>query len=287
MTRKPAHPNIELFNYLNGSLEAGAAQGVQAHLSVCAECASAAKLVRALKEEASERNHASPSRISSPRSRINGEHPDISELASFFHDKSRRKDSSQVAAHVALCGQCAEAIAIYAGGERAASDYDSNKPATGEVPSSAWEMIHEWEASSLAKLKPETEILGTEMLTRLSVVLRKRDEWLSAASHQTTGSQRPATPGTRERVPVFVISGSGEVRGVELFEKTTDSAGDQVLRHAEGSGRFDNKAVHLLLDFGGTRPIVVSDLVRRGAIRQQQQQTEDKLLHADYFIVED
>ncbi|PYT08361.1 MAG: hypothetical protein DMF60_04895 [Acidobacteria bacterium] len=52
MVKKSAHPDIELFDYLNGAAEAGAARVIEEHLSLCEDCTSLAALVRKLKEGA-------------------------------------------------------------------------------------------------------------------------------------------------------------------------------------------------------------------------------------------
>ena len=156
MVKKPAHPDIQLFEYLNGALDENAVQSIEAHLSGCEDCASAAAMIRALKEEASESNLKS--QISNLKSQISEEHPDISELASFFY-ASRPSRNTNVAAHVALCGSCAEAIAEYARAERAAVAYNPMNAAAGAVPAKAWEMIRDWEDSSFEKLKPASEVI--------------------------------------------------------------------------------------------------------------------------------
>lgn len=295
-----SHPDIQLFEYLNGAADAEGGQVIEAHLSICEECASVAAVVRALKEAASGSSGKGQAQISNLRSRISGEHPDISELASFFYAKARRAESSSVATHVALCGSCREAIAQYARAERAAAEYKPAKEATGGVPAKAWEMIRDWEESGFAQVRPASEVLGDELLVRLAWLLKERepteqrksfadnalrDHAIRSNVPRASGSQPNDRP---ERVPVVVVSRSGELRTVEMFEQIIDSGGTIVLRHVEGSERFDNKAVHLLLDFGEKEPVVVSELVRKDRVRMPQSLArEDQPRRTDYLIIED
>jgi len=287
MVKKSAHPDFELFEHLSGALDEHAAQLIEAHLSVCAECASLARLVRALKASASEGNRERRSQISDLKSQTSGEHPDISELASFFYAKSRRAESSSVASHLAQCRFCGEAIAQYARAEHAAVEYMPAKDTAGEVPAMAWEMIGEWEDSSLAKLKPATEVLGQELLTRLARILNERAQEVREMGEEASRSQNIHRAEDAKRVPVLVVSRSGEVRSVEFFEQVVDSTGARVLRHAEGSARFDNKPLHALFDFGEKDPFVVSNMIRRDTIRLQETRAEQESRRADYIIIED
>jgi hypothetical protein len=184
-----------------------------------------------------------------------------------------------VAAHVALCSSCGDAIAQYANGEHAAVEYKSVNEAAGEVPAKAWEMIRDWEDSSFAKVKLASEVLGQELLDRLSGLLNERE-----VRDLESGTSRKQN---RERVPVLIVSSSGEVRSVEFFEKEVDSTGASALRHSEGSARFDNKPVHALFGFGEKEPLVVSNLVRRDTVRLEQAQPDEESHRADYIIIED
>src|SRR5438034_3689343 len=188
MVKKPAHPDFEVFEYLNDAVDENAAQLIEAHLSVCAECASVAGLVRALKASASEGNRKDRSEVSDLKSQTSGEHPDISELASFFYAKSGRAESSSVASHVAQCSFCGEAIAQYARAESASAEYEPVKDTAGEVPAKAWEMIRDWEDSSFAQLKPATEVLGQELLTRLAGILNERAQELGEMGEEVSRS---------------------------------------------------------------------------------------------------
>jgi hypothetical protein len=243
-------------------------------------------VVRGLKASASEPNPEGRSQLSDLKSQTSGEHPDISELASFFYAKSRRAESSSVASHLAHCSSCGEAIAQYARAEGAAAEYKPVKDTAGEVPAKAWEMIRDWEDSSFAKLKPATEVLSQELLTRVARVLNERAQEVAEPGQRVSGSQnihRTEDPG---RVPVLVVSRSGEVRSVEFFEQVVDSTGARVLRHAEGSARFDNKPLHALFDFGEKDSFVVSNIIRRDTIRLQKTGAEESR-RADYIIIED
>lgn len=281
MVKKSAHPDIQLFEYLNGALDATAAQVIEAHLSVCEDCASAAVMIRALKEAASESNRESENRVS-------GEHPDISELASFFYARSRLAGSTDVAAHVALCSACAEAIAEYARAESAAAAHTSPNVTAGAVPARAWEMIRDWEDSSFAKLKPASEVIGQELLTRLSLLFDEETPGAREPDYTVSGSQPLQRNQQAERVPVLIVSRSGEVRSVEYFDKLVDSTGASVLKHAEGSERFNNSAVHALFDLGEKQRVVVSEVITLDTFRLERvPRSGEKLHRADYFIIED
>src|SRR5882762_258555 len=229
MVKKSAHPDIQLFDYLNGAAEAEAAKAIEEHLSVCEDCTSLAALVCKLKESASsEPTHENSSRASQPASRVSREHPDTNELASFFYSSSRPAHGSRVAMHVALCSSCTEAIAQYARTEHIASKYEPEKALMEEMPAKAWEMIRDWEDSSFAQLKPPGEVLGKELLSRLFSLFDARTPKVSERTHEVSRSQDAG------RIPVLVVSRSGEVRGVEYFEGIVDSTGVKVLKHAEG-----------------------------------------------------
>lgn len=285
MVKKEAHP--ELFAYLNGAVDEQAAHAIETHLYGCDDCASVARLVRSLKESALEPRREGLSQ--SLKSLASGEHPDLGEIASFFYARSRRARSSNVAAHVALCSSCGEAIAQYARGEHAAIEYKSVSQAAGEVPAKAWEMIRDWENSSFAKLRPASEVLSQDLLTRLAHILNERSQELPDELGQPVSrAQHVDLTEGAERVPVLVVSRSGEVRSVEFFEQVVDSTGARVLRHSEGSLRFDNKLVHALLDFGEKEPLVISELIQSNILRlEPAARAEQKLRRVDFLIVED
>lgn len=283
MVKKSVHPDIQLFDYLNGAAEAEAAKAIEEHLSLCEDCTSLAALVYKLKEAmSSEPTPEGPSRASQPASHVSREHPDTNELASFFYSSSRPADGSRVAMHVALCSSCTEAIAQYARAEHYASRYESEKALTEETPAKAWEMIRDWEDSSFAQLKPASEVLGKELLSRLFGLFDARIPQVSERTHEVSGSQDAG------RIPVLVVSRSGEVRGVEYFEGIVDSTGVRVLKHAEGSQRFDNRLVHALLDYGAKEPVLISELIRSDTLRlEHAPREEEKLLRVDYFMIEE
>ncbi|MFY9556018.1 MAG: zf-HC2 domain-containing protein [Blastocatellia bacterium] len=275
MVKKSSHPDAKLFEYLNGALDSGAGQVIEAHLSICEDCASVAAVVRALKKAASVWNSKGADRVADSQTQDLTEHPDISELASLFHTKSRQAEAVGVITHVALCSTCAEAVAQYASAERVAADYQPAKAATGEVPEKAREMIRDWEHSGFAELKPASEVLGQELLDRLSSILGERQ------------TSQPQPRESRSQVKVLIVSSSGEVRGVEFFERAIDSTGANILRHSEGSAHFDNKAVHELLDLGERDPFVASNLVRQDTIRLEQARPRETSRRGDYIIIED
>jgi hypothetical protein len=273
MVKKVAHPESALFEYLNGTLDRDTAQAIETHLAECDECASVARLVHALKDPALQLT--GKSQISNQGSHLAGEHPDLGKLASFFYARSRRAVPSNVAAHVALCSTCGEAIAQYARGEQSAAEYNSASAPAGQVPASAWEMIRDWEDSSFAKPKLASEVLGQDLLARLAGILHEQ------AKRDASAPQRD------ERVPVLIVSKSGEVRSIEYFERGVDATGANFLRHPDGSGRFDSKHLFALFGFGQKDSFVVSNPIRRDTIRLEKAPAEVESLRADYIIIED
>jgi hypothetical protein len=275
MSKKQIHPDIELFDFLNVAVDQNEAKVIEAHLSTCEECGSIASLVRAFKRSASEQTNADKHQVSSPI----GVHPDISTLASFYYAQSNPADTASVRSHVAFCSSCAEAISEYARAERAAAEYELVKGAAArEVPAKAWELIRDWEESSFGKLKPANEVLGQDLLDRLSGLLNKAE--IREERHADRSENA-------ERVPVLIVSSSGEVRSLEYFDKTVDPTGVSVLKHAEGSARFDNKPVHALFDFGDNRPLVITNLIRRDSVRLEPARPGAESRRADYIIIED
>ncbi len=277
MSKKQPHPDIELFDFINGAVDERTAKVIEAHLSECDDCASVAALVRALKQPPSEPNPKTHYQISGP---FAGDHPDIGQLASYFYELSQPAERAQVTSHVARCRSCAEAIAEYARAEHAAAEHRPGKQATGEVPAKAWEMIHDWEDSIFATLKSANEPPSQKLLERLlNLVSERAKETLELEGSQSGGP---------ERVRVLVVNGTGEVRSAEIFEREFDSTGEQVLKHLEGSRRFDDKPIHLLLDYGEGEPLIVSSTVRRFTIRlPHETRLQGKPLRENYFIVEE
>ena len=277
MVKKEAHPEFRLFEYLNGNVDEKAAHAIESHLSLCDDCALVVRLVRELRNAAEEQPPQGRHRVSITYSQNSTVHPDLSELATFFYAKSRRTKNPSVAAHVALCISCGDAIAQYARAEHAAAGYNPASVSAGEVPASSWEMIRDWEDSSFAKMKPANEVLGQELLTRLGHILKE----------QQGRKQDISTQPDSERVPVLIVSSSGDVRSVEFFEREFDATGASVLRHSEGSARFDNMPLLTLFGFGEKDSFVVSNPIRRDTIRLERVRSEEESLSADYIIIED
>jgi Putative zinc-finger len=271
MAMKSMHPETELFEYLNHSLPEEQSSAVESHLSTCDECASVVALVRALKSTRS----LSDQQIESSSAQ---NHPPINELASFFYSPQESANLAHVARHIALCSLCAEAVAQYAHGEQASEMYKSTFATASEISAAAWRMIDDWENSSFGTLKPAKEVLNQELLNRLTQLFRERVE-------ETTGSSSDAK--TAQRVPVLVISSSGEVRSVEFFDRATDHTGASILRHSEGSARFDNRPIHVLFAFDERDPQVASTVMKRDTIRLDQTRAEAESRRANYFIIED
>ena len=182
-----------------------------------------------------------------------------------------------MAAHIALCQSCATEIAEYARAESAASRYNAAEAIRVEMPARAWELISEWEESSFARPKPASEVIGQELLAKLSNLLSEQREQLAEAESENAGM-----------VPVIVVDREGEVRSVEMFKKIRGARGQKVLEHAEKSERFDDKPVHVLLDFGEEGRVVVSERIRRDTVRlKRPARQQSELRRADYFIIED
>jgi anti-sigma factor RsiW len=266
MARTPAHPDKQLFDYLNDSLKESSARRVEQHLHGCSQCARAAALFRALKS----------TRVSV------GDlpHPDASEIGALFYGKSSIA-SPRTTAHVATCRSCAEELSEYSRAEAAASLYNPAERASGSVPAASWEMIREWEESSFARPRPATEVIGQELLAKLFNLVGERRDWLRDPRRTTT--DLPAGTAHTDSVTVVVVDRSGEVRSVEIFLKETDASGAELLRHADKSERFDNRAVHVLHDADG-RQRVASYRVQCDTIRFESASSEEK---ADFFIIEE
>ena len=83
---------------------------------------------------------------------------------------------------------------------------------------------------------------------------------------------------------MIVVDRSGQLRSVEMFEKSIDESGADVLRHAEKSERFNQKTVHVLHDAEG-RQRVASYRIRFDSIQIEEASSAEET--ADYFIIED
>ncbi len=268
MAKRSVHPDKQLFQYLSGTLDEQTAPKIETHLSDCPDCAALASVVRTLKSEASEA----------------GPHPDTGELASFFYESSRAPRAA-IARHVASCASCASEIALYAQAERIASDYEPAQAVGAEAPEAAREMIRDWEESYYAKPRPEAETLSHEMLTRLVHLLSERREQLMDAKRDLI--ENSSSSEAANAVPVFIFDRSGEFRGVEIFHREEGGAAG-ILKHAESSGRFDNKIVHAQLGFGDREPVVITEVIRRDAIELKTiSRFDSDADRADYFIIED
>jgi len=266
MSKKQLHLDSTFFDYLSGKTEEAETRLIDEHLSTCEDCASAAAVVRAFKQTVADSLHSE-------------QHPDVSELASYFYDQSQEA-ASPTGRHIALCTSCTDEIAQYARSECAANEHAVAKGGTAAISKKAWEMIREWEESSFAELKPASEMLSSEFLEKLARVLRATERERSAGSHSVSGS-------SSVRVPVLIINRSGDVHSVEYFEQEIDSTGVRVLRHPEGSARFDNRLVHVLLDDGKSEPVLVSELIKSSTLRLESAINLEELRHVDYFIVDE
>lgn len=267
MSDKEAHQDNRVFDYLNRTMGAEETREFETHLKDCEECSSLAVLIRGLKRSASILGDEE------------SDHPGVREIASYFYNATASTERSLVAVHVARCSLCAETVALYARAQRAAIEFQPSNAVQGEVPATAWAMIRDWEQSSFAQLKPAHEVLGHDLLSRLAGLFNE----------QVSDVARQGAPQSRgvERVPVFVVTKSGDVRGIEFFEREVDSSGASILKHAGGSQRFDNKQIHALLDIGEKEPVVLSELVNFDTVRLVQSNSEERPRSANFFIIED
>ena len=270
MSRKSAHPDLRLFEYLSGALDEPGAREVEQHIAGCEDCASVVDVVSAMKSEISDR------------------HPDAGELERFFYGRPRA-DSRATAAHVAICRSCADELAEYARAERAASSYSPSRDSSSEIPAAAWGMIRDWEESNPTKPKGLTRAASQEIFANLAELLSSRkDELREMAREQIARDAEKAFPDKLELVPVIIVDREGQFRGVEMFQKADDTRGASVLKQVEKTNRFDKKPFQAFLDFGEKSYVVISDLVRRDTVRLQHVTHPDRTLRdADYFIIEE
>src|SRR5689334_16216444 len=124
MSNQSEHLDVELFDFVNETCDSAKQQRLASHIATCEECSASVEIVRAVKQLVSQSG-------STPAT---DEHPDVSELTSFYFEEPKSQADSRLARHIALCANCAEAIAVYADGEHAASEYSSSTARIGEVP---------------------------------------------------------------------------------------------------------------------------------------------------------
>ena len=285
MANRSVHPDKQLFQYLSGKLDEQTAPKIETHLSACPDCAALASVVRLLKSESAEPGSELSAEGLEASTAETGPHPDTGELASFFYGGASREPRPAVARHVASCASCAGEIALYAQAERLASDYEPARAAGAETPEAAREMIRDWEESHYAKPRDEAETLSREMLARLAHLVSERKDELLDAKRDLIENSSP--DGVANAVPVLIIDRAGEFRGVEIFHREEGGAAG-ILKHAESSGRFDNKILHALLGFSDREPVVITEVIRRDAIELKTISRYDSDAdRADYFIIED
>jgi hypothetical protein len=255
---------------LSGALDEPSAREVEQHLEGCKDCASLVDVISAMKSEMSDR------------------HPDTGELERFFYGRLRAGGRA-TAAHVAICRSCTDELAEHARAERAASSYIPSRDSSAEIPAAAWEMIRDWEESSLRKPKSLTTAASQEVFANLAELLSSRkDELREMAREQIERAAEKAFPDKLELVPVIIVDREGQFRGVEMFQKGNDPRGASVLKQVEKTNRFDKKPFQAFLDFGEKSSVVISDLVRRDTVRLQHVTHPDRTLQdADYFIIEE
>jgi hypothetical protein len=277
MSRKSAYHDLRLFDYLSGALDEAAAREVELHLEGCKDCASVVDIITAIRSE-----------DTNLKIQLTDQHPDVSELARFFYGRPRAQ-SRATAAHVALCQSCADDLAEYARAERAAASYSPARDYGSQIPAAAWEMIREWNESSLTQPKSLSRAASREVFAKLAELLSSRkDELREMAREQIARDFEKEFPDKLELVPVIIVDRAGQYRGVEMFQKASDLRGASVLKQVEKTNRFDKQPFQAFLDFGEKNYVVISDLVRRDTVRLQHVTHPDRTLRdADYFIIEE
>lgn len=205
------------------------------------------------------------------------EHPSTSELASLFYGSAPGKS---VPAHVAVCPRCAAELALYAQAERAAERHEGLEKTAAAIPAAAWQLIRDWEESDFARPRAEGEARNADLLNRLAQVVATRKDIRHARK-----SVLAREPG---RVPVVVVNRSGELRGVEVFERAAGKRGETTLIAAEPLSRYENVEIHALVyQDGKTYDIesyrLVRNTVRVGAAAKEGQTA----VQTDFFIIEE
>jgi hypothetical protein len=263
MTGKASHPGIELLDYLSGRFDSNTALGIEKHIAQCSACSSLVGLVRQLKA-----SRAAGVTISSES------HPDVGELARFFYSKSAKSRHPATAAHIAVCAECAAEIAEYARAESIASKFQPSQHTAGDVPASAWRLIHDWEDSDFALPKETGLSLGPDLLEKLYKLLE-------------TAEIPSAELSSQDSVPVMVVDRRGELKRVETFERVRDERGSIAYRQSGRTELYDKKPVHVLVDVGQSSPLVISQMFERGLLKLEQPIDRGDVRRADFFIVED
>ena len=209
-------------------------------------------------------------------SRAEKDHPSTSELATFFYGTA---PAPKVATHVAACQSCAAELALYAQAERAAAGTSKEKT-VAKIPAAAWQQIRDWEESDFAKPKVEQETSNAELLSKLARLVATRKDFLQA--------RKSVTARAPNRVPVVVVNRSGELRGVEVFERAANPRGEWSLVHADHSPHFDNVEIHALVYQSGKTYNIESYRIERDKARLGPlAKAEPGECRADFFIIED
>jgi hypothetical protein len=235
-------------------------------------------------------------------------HPDTGELACFFYDRAVSNEadltgcvgsaSAAVAAHLALCRECARYLSDFARAELAALSASGDQsadaavnptaaPSLGKgISAQAWKMIADWEDSELAIPKAECEVLDCKTVEMMLKILseRRKEIYEMAQRDILRCAERAAVS---EVVPVIVLDQQGSLQGVQLFRNVKYEKGAQVLTSFMGPDRFENKMVHALLDYGLPNVLVASNRLSGGVVRIPIPGPQDRQLRqTDYFIIE-
>jgi hypothetical protein len=175
-------------------------------------------------------------------------HPDAEELASFFYkDTPGEVVAGKIAAHVAVCRECSEVIAVYAHAELLASEPGVAR--AEPAPQKAWELIRDWEGSAFTQPKAPDVVLNNETLNKLLGLMRDQ-----------TAPPEGETP---DLVPVLVVDNQGEFRRVEMFEKKRTAEDAYVFEHLEKSEQFDSRSLHAVLELESGEVAIVAEKIER------------------------
>lgn len=290
MRRDSSHPEVELLDYISGAADPETGRTVEAHISNCPECSTVASVVRALRDGAQERHRRQPTErreaadreIDALMTEDRARHPDLGELASFFYGESVDQRRGLVAAHVALCPECTEAIAIYSRAEQAAKQAGATR--VEPVPQKSWDLIRDWEDSSFARPKAPEEVLSQETLTRLLGLMREHNDEL----REIVVTQTRGTSPTPDLVPVLVVDDRGDFRRVEMFEKTRAAEDAYLFEHMEKSEQFNSRSLHAVLELNSGEVAIVSERIHHyKTLLQYPGQAGAGVRNTGYFIFED
>ncbi|HUK89423.1 MAG TPA: hypothetical protein VLZ81_03410 [Blastocatellia bacterium] len=239
--------------------------------------------------------------------------PSTHELACFFYNNVadqpsdsragllRELASPAVAAHVALCPDCARYVADFAKAEAIASDFappaagaESSPPdITPTIPEQTWKLIAEWEESDLARPKPDADVIDCQMMETLLKLLSERRKEIYEMAQREILRHADRDSGSAAGsavvpviVPVIVVDQQGALQGVELFRSIKNENGAQCLEGFTRPERFENRILHAVMKQGQNEPVVASDRIHAGLARIPLAEVDPAGSKTDYFIID-